>query len=106
MTPDDAIRSAVHDLVDALCAAVRQARAAPAPVDRLLGVDEAAAMLGIGRTALYGELASGRLPSIKVGRRRLVPASAVQRFIDDQSDAASKACLPPRSALRRPHSRP
>ena len=40
-------------------------------------VDEAAAMLGIGRSALYAELQAGRLRSVKVGRRRLVPSGAI-----------------------------
>ena len=84
MTPDHeaAIRGAVDDLVAALLAALRaEATPAFAVPDRLLSIDEAATALGIGRTALYHELATGRLRSFKVGRRRLVPTSATTAFI-------------------------
>lgn len=91
MTPaehSEAIRAAVDGLVAALLAAV-----APAPADlpdRLLSVDEAAAALSVGRSRLYGEIASGRLRSLSVGRRRLVPASAVRAFIDKADARASR----------------
>jgi excisionase family DNA binding protein len=45
--------------------------------DRLLSIEQAARALGIGRTALYSEIGAGRLRSVKVGRRRLVPSSAI-----------------------------
>ena len=41
--------------------------AKPPSPDRLLSIDEAAAMIGIGRTALYAEIGKGRLKTIKVG---------------------------------------
>jgi excisionase family DNA binding protein len=47
---------------------------------RLLSVDEAAEALGVGRTAVYSEISAGRLRTIKVGRRRLVPSSSVDAF--------------------------
>jgi excisionase family DNA binding protein len=78
-----AIRAAVDGLVAALLDAVRDETApASVQVDRLLGIDEAAAVLGIGRTALYQELTAGRLRSFKVGRRRLVPTSAIGTYIE------------------------
>ena len=43
----------------------------------LLAISEAARRLSISRTALYGELQAGRLRSVKVGRRRLIPADAL-----------------------------
>jgi excisionase family DNA binding protein len=49
--------------------------------ERLMSVDEAAQALGIARSSLYRELGAGRLPSVKIGRRRLVPASAITRRI-------------------------
>lgn len=70
--------------LEALAAAIREeiaaAATAPGP-DRLLSIDEAAAMLGIGRTALYGELQAGTVRSVKVGRRRLVSAAAIGEYI-------------------------
>ncbi len=80
---ETAVQVAVDDLVQALILAIRAeldtVRDSP---DRLLSIDEAAKALGIGRTALYAELLSGELWSVKVGRRRLVPASAIGRYID------------------------
>jgi excisionase family DNA binding protein len=49
--------------------------------NRLLSVEEAAEALGMARSTLYRELAAGRLPSVKTGRRRLVPASAVTQRV-------------------------
>ena len=85
-----AIRSATEQLVAAILAAVRAeaATTADAP-DRLYGIPEAAAALGIGRSAVYDELAAGRLRSLKVGRRRLIPAGAVREYIQAASDGAA-----------------
>jgi excisionase family DNA binding protein len=40
--------------------------------EKALPVPRAAAYLGIGRSLLYGEMAAGRLASVKIGRRRLI----------------------------------
>jgi excisionase family DNA binding protein len=80
----DRLAVAVAALVDALreeMAAERQDRGAP---DRLLSVDEAAVWLGVGRSALYGELGAGRLRSVKVGRRHSGPAGAVAAYIAER----------------------
>ena len=53
-------------------------------LDRLLSVDQAAQALGIGRTALYSEIGAGRIRSVKVGRRRLVPSSAISEVASRQ----------------------
>lgn len=76
----DRLEAAVAELVAALREEARTDQDPPAP-DRLLSVDEAAGMLGLGRSALYGEVASGRLRTMKIGRRRLVPSSAIAAFI-------------------------
>ena len=44
-------------------------------------IPEAAAELGIGRTTLYGEIAAGRLPTITIGRRRLVTRQALEDYL-------------------------
>lgn len=81
--PEVTIRAAVDQLVAALLAATRAEVAPPAATpDRLLSIDETAAALGLGRTAVYAELTSGRLRSFKVGRRRLIPASAIDIYIE------------------------
>jgi len=55
---------------------------APPTQKRTLTVEEAAAQLGIGRTVCFGLVASGALRSLKVGRRRLIPAEAVDEFLE------------------------
>ncbi len=79
MTTDHeaAVQEAVHALAAALLAAARANEPDPGGPDRLYSVDEAARHLGIGRSALYGEMAAGRLRSLKVGRCRLVPSGAI-----------------------------
>lgn len=82
----DRLVAALSELVEALREEVRaEAAAGPRAPDRLLSVDEAAAMLGIGRSALYGgPIARGELRSVRVGRRRLIPAGAVSAFIAER----------------------
>ncbi len=57
------------------------------PVTRLLSVREVCALTGLGRTSLYQELRSGRLRSLRIGGRRLVPADALEAWIDVALDA-------------------
>jgi excisionase family DNA binding protein len=83
-----AIRAAVEALMAALLAAVRAEAAPLATVpDRLLSIDEAAAVLGIGRSRLYNDFGAGRLRSLRVGRRRLVPAAAIAEYIASRKTA-------------------
>lgn len=77
------LEAAIRELADAILADLRAqavATAAPAP-DRLLDVEAAAAELGIGRTMAYGLVGRGELRTVRVGRRRLVPASAIAEYI-------------------------
>lgn len=84
------VRTAVDELVAALLAMVRaEVDSVAAAPDRLLGIHEAATALGIGRTALYHQLTTGRLRSFKVGRRRLIPASAIGAYIAVQAEEDS-----------------
>ena len=76
------IRQAVAELADAIIAALDE-EPSSAP-DRLLSVDEAAAILGLGRSLLYSEIAAGRVLSVKVGRRRLIPAAAIAEYIRNE----------------------
>lgn len=80
----DRLAAAVLELVAALRAEAR-AEAAPAAPDRLLSIDEAGAALGLGRSLVYQEISGGRIRSIKVGRRRLVPAVAIAAYINEKA---------------------
>ena len=56
---------------------------APVVETRLLyRVDEAAHRLNLGRTVMYELIRSGRLRSVKVGKLRLIPSSALVEFVD------------------------
>jgi len=44
--------------------------------------ERAMQILDIGRTTMYALLRSGEIESIKVGRARIIPASALQEFIE------------------------
>ena len=52
------------------------------PVQPILyGVDEAATALRLSRSLIYELIRSGRLRSVKQGRRRLVPVSALEEYV-------------------------
>ncbi len=48
---------------------------------KLLTVSEAALTLGLGRSLVYTLVAKGELVSIKIGRARRIPLSALDEFI-------------------------
>ena len=48
---------------------------------RLLAIKQAIFELGIGRTAIYELIKDGKLKTVVIGRRRLVPAEAIEEFI-------------------------
>ncbi len=48
---------------------------------QLLRPEEAALELSLPRTTVFQLMRDGSLPSLKVGRRRLVPATAIEAFI-------------------------
>lgn len=46
----------------------------------MLSVAEAAEQLGVGTTKVKQLIASGRLASVRIGRRRLVPTASIHAF--------------------------
>ena len=50
-------------------------------------IPEAASVIGVGRTTLYAEITAGRLPTITIGRRRLVTRRALEDYLDSRSAA-------------------
>ncbi|HIP78026.1 MAG TPA: DNA-binding protein [Kiloniellaceae bacterium] len=59
-----------------------------------LSVREAAALAGVGRTILYEAVGSGALPSLKVGRRRLIRTESLEAWLESlesgtQADAVA-----------------
>ena len=98
MTADHeaAIRAATDALAAAILAAVRaEAVSNDAGPEQLLSIGRAAVLAGVGRTTIYAAIGAGRLRSVKVGRRRLVPASAIAELA-----AAEQAALSGRAGER------
>src|SRR5215211_7017101 len=58
------------------------AESRPAVPAVLYDVDEAAEALRLSRSVLYELIRSGRLRTVKQGRRRLVPVSALAEYVD------------------------
>lgn len=70
------------EAVAALLAAVATtAEPAKAP-ETVLSIEEVAERLKVSRSLVYRAIGDGKLKSIRIGKRRLIPASEVQRLID------------------------
>ena len=48
---------------------------------RALSINEAAGTCGLSRATLYRLMAEGRLATLKIGARRLVPIAAIDRLL-------------------------
>lgn len=48
---------------------------------RLLAIKQALYELGISRTAIYELIKAGKLKTVKIGRRRLVPVEAIEELV-------------------------
>ncbi|NIL78389.1 excisionase family DNA-binding protein [Rhodococcus sp. B10] len=55
---------------------------------RLYSVPEAMAHTGLGRSNLFNKLASGEIRSVKAGKRRLIPDTAIDEYIEGLEEAA------------------
>ena len=52
-------------------------------------VEETAEMLGISRNAAYEAARRGEIPTIKIGRRVLVPRAALDRMLQGNSQSVT-----------------
>ena len=52
-----------------------------APAKRTISIQEAAKVLGIGRDQAYNAARLGQIPTIRIGRRLLVPVPALERLL-------------------------
>ncbi|MDP3803473.1 excisionase family DNA-binding protein [Brevundimonas sp.] len=52
----------------------------------LMSIQAFCAWAGIGRTKVYEEIEAGRLSTVKVGRRRLVPMQQAQLWLEGLAD--------------------
>ncbi len=61
----------------------------------LLRVPEAAVLLRISRAKLYQLLATGQVPSFRVGGRTRIPVAGLRRWLDEQTESALRAATAP-----------
>jgi excisionase family DNA binding protein len=54
---------------------------------RTYRIEEVAKMLGISRAAAYNAAARGDFPSIRIGKRIVVPRGGVEKLIADSGEA-------------------
>jgi excisionase family DNA binding protein len=54
----------------------------------LLTIPEVAAALAINRSTVYELLLRGELGSVKIGRARRIPVQALERWIEEHTEAA------------------
>lgn len=66
----------------------------PAPVvdeERwALSIDEAAKRLGIGRTLMHEAARRGEFPTIRIGRRRVIPVKALNDWLENGFDGSTE----------------
>jgi len=82
-TPYEALAEALAEVVrDAVADAIARMADHPSMADEtaFVGVPEAARRLNLGETTTKREIAAGRLRSVLLGRRRLVPVDAIAEF--------------------------
>ncbi|MPY82602.1 MAG: helix-turn-helix domain-containing protein [Actinophytocola sp.] len=65
------------------------------PDRALYRVSEAEQLLSLSRSAIYEDIRAGRLQSVRRGRSRLIPAAAIQEYvqllINESEDAHEQA---------------
>lgn len=49
----------------------------------VLSVEETRELLGLSRNSMYSAIARGEIPSIRVGRRLLIPKAALSRLLSE-----------------------
>jgi excisionase family DNA binding protein len=81
MDPYEALGEALRAVVeDAVAGALAAVSVAPGEDGVVVSVAEAAERLGVGTTKLRELVAEGRIPSVVIGRRRLIPLGGLNAF--------------------------
>jgi excisionase family DNA binding protein len=63
-------------------------------MEKLLGVEEVAGLLGVSRFTIYSWAAKRRLPAVKVGSRLMFRPSEIRRWVDSRSQPADGSGAP------------
>lgn len=58
---------------------------------RTISVEEAGKRLGVSRNSAYEAAGRGEIPTIKIGRRLLVPITAFERMLDPRTSKQEAA---------------
>jgi len=58
---------------------------------RTLSIEEAAAVLGIGRSLAYDAAKRGEIPAIKIGRRLVVPRARLDAMLAAEAETEQSA---------------
>lgn len=58
---------------------------------RTMTIPEAATLLGISRNSAYVAARKGELPVVRIGKRFLVPRSALERLLGEKLDTEQQA---------------
>ena len=61
----------------------------PEPTREALSVEQAASTAGVSRTFLYERISRGELPTIKLGKRRLVRVEALRSWLKNLETRAA-----------------
>ena len=61
---------------------------------KTLSIPEAGKALGIGRSAAYEAARTGQLPTIRIGKRILVPVVALERMLRECADRSDPGTHP------------
>ncbi|WP_037363507.1 helix-turn-helix domain-containing protein [Amycolatopsis orientalis] len=60
----------------------------PVPARHLYTIPEAMQLLSMSRSVVYEQMRAGRLLSVKQGRARLIPAKAIQQYVEQLIEEA------------------
>lgn len=81
----------MHEEMSAL-KEVSMKTAQPSPISRkTISVEEAGHQLGISRNTAYEAAGRGEIPTIRIGRRLLVPLVAFERLLNDSTPPRGEA---------------
>jgi len=58
---------------------------------RTVTIEEAGRILGVGRSAAYSAAKAGEIPTIKVGRRLIVPVAKLRAMLGENENSAPAA---------------
>ena len=64
------------------------------PSSAVLTVEEAGRLLGIGRGLAYEAARRGDIPTLRIGRRLVVPRAALDRILNDPGTATANDARP------------